>query len=466
MGRAAVQRDNGGWPLALRFRLQSGPLLQKHVHTSCRLAPREPMALLELSHVSSAATAACFIVSGAYPFLQLTHLQGPCPLHLFEANSIPLDGSGYPSTPDMKTALRTTAATRAVLGNYEEMRNNYLSMLSSSQDVSAQEESRERPALTSSPRLDPFPDDNPYAGEPLFDPNAELSSSRLYDFSPNNPHASPFDTPYSAFIPTPSMGMEGDEFGSPVISRGSEGSRALFAFTEDGEDAVPVDAELPSPPSPDTNANAKLGMHTPTTPVLDDFDSPLTTLSTSFPTTPISPVSREPSPSGSPPALATPSRRQSSRHKPRVVHDANGTRKNITPASLIPLDAPTQHRTYRLPSSTSRKAVPASSRKRVRNVAFADNVNAGDTDDGEPAADAGGASRTRVSANEAQRILDKRRQNTLAARKSRRRKLEHVQGLEREVDELKGLVERWKERAIMVQGMLKQKGTVLEFEED
>ncbi|KAF7317351.1 BZIP domain-containing protein [Mycena chlorophos] len=304
---------------------------------------------------------------------------------------------------------------------------------------------------------DDFLNDSAYAAEPLIEADDYLPSPHMqmdFDFSSNNPNTSPLDTPYSAFLSTPLMGVEGDEFDPPVMTREVEDALAgeLFAFTDDGEDVVPVGVKLPLP------AGTKLDAFTPTSPMLDDFDSPLTNPAASFPNTPIIPPLS--------PASPLPVRRQPAR-KTRVVAGVNGTRKNITPAHLIPLDAPIQPRTYRLPSSTSRKAVPASSRKRTRSAAFADDEDYDvDDDDGDYTSQSRRRAGGGVSAGEAQRILDKRRQNTLAARKSRRRKLEHVQELESTVVELRGLVTRWMERARMAQGMLREKGTMIDFAED
>ena len=61
-------------------------------------------------------------------------------------------------------------------------------------------------------------------------------------------------------------------------------------------------------------------------------------------------------------------------------------------------------------------------------------------------------------ATEKEQIEYKRRQNTLAARKSRKRKLEYQQGLEGENDALKREVEVWKCRCELLSGMLKGAG--------
>ncbi|KAK7047082.1 hypothetical protein VNI00_006742 [Paramarasmius palmivorus] len=125
---------------------------------------------------------------------------------------------------------------------------------------------------------------------------------------------------------------------------------------------------------------------------------------------------------------------------PRPHRDVpTGTRRNITPQSLIPEDAPTQSRRYVTPSATSRKEVPSTfSRKRSR-----------------PADDEGDELDEPLPPNATERemIEYKRRQNTLAARKSRRRKLEHMQNLEDSVTRLTREVEQWKTRTEFLEGL-------------
>lgn len=114
---------------------------------------------------------------------------------------------------------------------------------------------------------------------------------------------------------------------------------------------------------------------------------------------------------------------------------ATGTRKNVKPDDLVPVDAPTQPRKYLTPSATSRKAVPAVwSRKRSRQGAF------GDEEDQLPE-DVG------PSMSEQEAIEAKRRQNTIAARRSRKRKLEYQRELEESVERYKTESETWKNRA-------------------
>jgi len=127
---------------------------------------------------------------------------------------------------------------------------------------------------------------------------------------------------------------------------------------------------------------------------------------------------------------------------------ATGTRKGITPESLVPIDAPTQPRKYVTPSATSRKELPAVfARKRARSQALGDEEDELDSERGPG-----------PNATEKEQIEWKRRQNTLAARKSRKRKLQHQQELE---DTVKGLTserEVWKTRALTFRELLVSHG--------
>ncbi|EEB95062.1 hypothetical protein MPER_06026, partial [Moniliophthora perniciosa FA553] len=120
------------------------------------------------------------------------------------------------------------------------------------------------------------------------------------------------------------------------------------------------------------------------------------------------------------------------------------------PHSLVPFDAPTQPRRYVTPSATSRKDVPAVfARKRNREQAQLED----EQDELEPLP---------PNATEKQQIEWKRRQNTLAARKSRKRKLEYQQNMEAELNELRVDKEKWKTRAEVLRGMLARQGVVLD----
>jgi hypothetical protein len=129
----------------------------------------------------------------------------------------------------------------------------------------------------------------------------------------------------------------------------------------------------------------------------------------------------------------------------RRKSNVTGTRKNVTPESLVPVDAPTQPRKYLTPSATSRKELPAVfARKRARTAAF------GDEEDqlGEEVV-------INSSMTEQEQIEAKRRQNTIAARRSRKRKLEYQRELEDSVDRYKGESEIWKQRAMTCQALLR-----------
>lgn len=122
-----------------------------------------------------------------------------------------------------------------------------------------------------------------------------------------------------------------------------------------------------------------------------------------------------------------------------------GTRKNITPEALVPIDAPTQQRKYLTPSATSRKEVPAVfARKRARATAFGDEQDELNED-----------VHISPSMTEQQQIEAKRRQNTIAARRSRKRKLEYQRELEESVEQYKRESEIWKSKAMTYQALLR-----------
>ncbi|KAG8934467.1 hypothetical protein FRC01_002535 [Tulasnella sp. 417] len=128
----------------------------------------------------------------------------------------------------------------------------------------------------------------------------------------------------------------------------------------------------------------------------------------------------------------------------------NGVRKNVQVRDLIPLDAPIQSRNYITPSSTSRKDIPPSvartfvpnSRKRSSQMAGLPSTE--DMQDELAAEDDPAVleemQRRREMDPEKVALLEHveqaRRRNTLAARKSRQRKLEHVRNLEELVETL------------------------------
>jgi len=116
-----------------------------------------------------------------------------------------------------------------------------------------------------------------------------------------------------------------------------------------------------------------------------------------------------------------------------------GHRKNLSPSALLPVDAPTQPRSYRGPSATSKKDIPAfalaSSSRRATTVPKKRKAEGepepADVDDCEEDEEMiTGKIKQRMGETE---IEAKRRQNTLAARRSRHRKLQYVRELEEKV---------------------------------
>lgn len=195
-------------------------------------------------------------------------------------------------------------------------------------------------------------------------------------------------------------------------------------------------ADVPTQPDftlPDCGPLYTISPETP----LDTFKSPSLYPSPRFPSS----CSAFPSPapsSSSLPSTSTTSRRRSI---------ATGTRKGLTPESLVPIDAPTQPRKYISPSATSRKDLPAIfARKRSRSQAF-------EGDD-----ELVGEEQLGPNATEKEQIEWKRRQNTLAARKSRKRKLLHQQELEESVERLTQEKEVWRTRALTLRQLLHSHG--------
>lgn len=121
-----------------------------------------------------------------------------------------------------------------------------------------------------------------------------------------------------------------------------------------------------------------------------------------------------------------------------------GTRKNVTPETLVPYDAPIQPRKYRTPSATSRKELPVTfARKRARTQ------GPGEDEDEEVAG---------PSVSEEDAIKAKRLQNTLAARRSRKRKLEYQRELEDAIEAERKEKESWRARALILEALLRDKG--------
>jgi hypothetical protein len=262
--------------------------------------------------------------------------------------------------------------------------------------------------------LDEFPSANFLTGagtSPLLD---TPYSDTLDSFE-----TSPFDTPLDSFLTTPIF-QDGDV---PLISDADE--TIFSSYEELLATPAPPSAPVKAPQLPDLE---KLYTMSPTSPAVDFIDPASVYPSPRLPVDQSS-LSSPSSAAGRP---TKPSPRKSS---------ATGTRKNITPETMVPLDAPTQPRRYVIPSATSRKEVPATfARKRSRSAALGD-----EEDELEPPP---------PDATDRQMIEYKRRQNTLAARKSRKRKLEHQQQLEDQVETLTLEVEQWRTKAEIYQSIL------------
>jgi hypothetical protein len=230
-------------------------------------------------------------------------------------------------------------------------------------------------------------------GCPLGDPAAKES-----DFL-----TSPMESPFDDFLSTPGLRNDGyaSEFTSPLIADGDDFG-APYHNTPLFDDVGLFD---PSSSSDKRAAQLFPSVHldnmytiSPATPALD--------------ASPLYPPSRL---SSNPPT---------------------GTRKNLTPDTLIPLDAPVQPRNYLTPSATSRKDPP---RKRSRTEALADDDEAN-------------------KESELDSVAAKRLQNTLAARRSRKRKLEHQLELEDSLEREKQQKEQWRSRAMTLEALLLSHG--------
>jgi hypothetical protein len=265
---------------------------------------------------------------------------------------------------------------------------------------------------------------------PCLQPNNELRSADFFNDYMTSPlmpdldeFTSPLDTPFSDFLTTP-LFNDDDMLTSPMMEYGDD-TLPLFGgvdYTHDHVDEVPI-VPIVDKPQAAVDFN-NLYTISPGTPALEAFDPSYLEIRHTVPT---------PAPESS--TLAPPARRSK----------ATGIRKGVTPESLLDESAPTQPRKYTTPSATSRKEVPAGfARKRARSVAFADEED--QLDDLPP------------NPTEQDLIEQKRRQNTVAARRSRKRKLEQMQRLEASRDEERALKETWMERASVLLGLVRSMG--------
>jgi hypothetical protein len=231
-------------------------------------------------------------------------------------------------------------------------------------------------------------------------------------------------------LTTPAIGsvdLSADILTSPIMDDWGSGAYdgPLFNYDLDSYESLFPTSKTPADTEPVTTVSPTLDMNglwtlSPSTPALDhsNYSSPSTQSNRPLPLT---------------------------RRKSTVT----GTRKNITPESLVPIDAPTQPRKYITPSATSRKLVPTVfARKRARSQAFGDEEDQLEDE----------AYVLPPNPTEQEMIEAKRRQNTIAARRSRKRKLEYQRELEDSVDALRVERDVWKTRALTCQALLKSHG--------
>ena len=255
---------------------------------------------------------------------------------------------------------------------------------------------------------------------PQSDVREMLTPSLMEDYSPWSPDImNPFlSTPQDSTLDTPLFHYLDD---SQMLT-GPDCNGPLFPMFPEWEDVQETAAEPEAKSLLDHLDPSSLIVMTPTSPLLDSFDPSQLTSTTA--------------PQSTSSAVAKP---QASRRK--VI--ATGVRKGVTPETLLDESAPTQTRNYVTPSATSRKEVPAVfARKRARSTAFGDEEDQLDEYVLPP------------NPTEKDLIEQKRRQNTVAARRSRKRKLEHLQLLETSLEKERQEKEQWRERAYMLSSIL------------
>jgi hypothetical protein len=246
-----------------------------------------------------------------------------------------------------------------------------------------------------------------------------VTPSLMDDYSPWSPDMmNPYlSTPLDSTLDTPLFHYLDDSH----MLTGPDFPPLFPMFPEWSEDVQHEPVVEPTKSVPELDPSSLIVM-TPTSPTLDSFD-PSQLLGAPQHTN-ISSVAAKPPPI-------------------RRKVTATGIRKGVTPESLLDETAPTQTRNYATPSATSRKEVPAIfARKRARSTAFGDEEDQLDDYVLPP------------NPTEKDLIEQKRRQNTVAARRSRKRKLEHLQLLETSVEKERQLKEQWRERALMLSSIL------------
>ncbi|KAJ4481016.1 P-loop containing nucleoside triphosphate hydrolase protein [Lentinula aciculospora] len=386
--------------------------------------------------------------------------------------------------PPENPATQSSSFLTDVMPDFEALRQSYLKMLSNapSQDSTpnavpepstapSSSQTQTRPLTTTSMPTTLGSQTDNSSLQPILDLIQASSEFRVptnFLTSPYTPspyfddfNTSPMDdSPFMAGLNTPIMDHI-DDFEYGVV----DGSAWM---NEDGVAPLFKDASLPyyaqtaaqreldekelqeQPAAAELNAD-KLYTFSPSSPLLESFHlftEPVHSPSVQ-PALSLYPAPRVPtSELLNPPARAT-SRSRSKSRGPSL--SANGIRRDMTSASMVPLDAPTQPRKYVLPSSTSRKANPVHAQKRTHSQAFGEQEQDELVGEIPPEPDA----------TEVEHIAWKRRQNTIAARKTRRRKLEYVQRLEAEKAAEKEQSNRWRVRCGVLEDVLKAHGIMV-----
>jgi hypothetical protein len=378
--------------------------------------------------------------------------------------------------------------------SFAEMQANYLNMLNN--DSAAEEASPVLGVLQTGLPENPFTfrhDAEDMRESPMGMQTSPLFASPHDDFLTTSGAVDPlqefltspdFDTPYSEFLPTPDMGGNralphpssachenngrgGEVYHTPVIGVGSgfDGSTSPLipfhdsfnghgAFMEDG----PEHSSFGGKKAADYNNRIMENSHQLPPPSSNSPDSAATSPSVTTPSSSAAAMLQSANLYTMSPALedlhdfstatghasfstsgAKQTRSASSKY--------NGTRRNVTPSTLIPDDAPIQRRNYGQAQPTTAAPKRSSPRKRTASEAF-DSSSIVSEAELETARQQG-----KISQADFKRI-----QNTLAARKSRKRKLQYQMDLEDKVELLEKSRDQWRERTKMLSGMLKAKG--------
>ncbi|KAF8713289.1 hypothetical protein RHS03_00744, partial [Rhizoctonia solani] len=277
------------------------------------------------------------------------------------------------------------------------------------------------------------------------------------------PHSTPFDTDYRTleelitspeftsplFEDTPNL-SDASPFTPSSSSTRHQTSPALFDYADSSSGSIPLFG-----PSPIV-INSNQGLSTPNLDSLNLHSAHLgfESLNDLLPINNESPISPSVDTSDLFSPNTSPLFSDSSSVRPEGVRSVSdpvkksqptGHRKNLTPEQLLSVEAPTQQRNYYGPSATSRKPVPAGFEERRAKIVAKRRRGLGT--EGEELSE-------EAILNAA--VEDKRRANTVAARRSRQRKLEYVKTLEIQLAEKEHEIALWKERAIAAEGMVRR----------